>query len=102
MSLCILQGQFRINVKNYEECFIDRSTSGNENESKHIEPEAEKSADCRPRSGLKSTKGRNPQGGPKKELSEKQDNMSQRMGHNKGKQNKKGLFLLFFYFYELT
>lgn len=92
------RNKYKQDVKESE----SRSTSGNENESKHNEPEAEKSADCRPRSGLKSTKGRNPQGGPKKELSEKQDNMSQRMGHNKGKQNKKGLFLLFFYFYELT
>lgn len=86
------RNKYKQDVKESE----SRSTSGNENESKHNEPEAEKSADCRPRSG-KSTKGRNPQGGPKKELSEKQDNNSQRRGHNKGKQNMKGLFLLFIF-----
>lgn len=92
------RNKYKQDVKESE----SRSTSGNENESKHNEPEAEKSGDCRPRSG-KSTKGRNPQGGPKKELSEKLDNNSQRRGHNRGKQNMKGLFLLFiFYFYELT
>lgn len=80
------RNKYKQDVKESE----SRSTSGNENESKHNEPEAQKSADCRPRSGLKSTKGRNPQGGPKKELSEKQDNNSQRRGHNRGKQNMKG------------
>lgn len=85
------RNKYKPDVKESE----SRSISGNENESKHTEPEAEKSADCRPRSG-RSTKGRNPQGGPQKESSEKQNNNSQRRGHNKGKQNMKGFFCILF------
>lgn len=86
------RNKYKPDVKESE----SRSISGNENESKHTEPEAEKSADCRPRSG-RSTKGRNQQGGPQKESSEKQNNNSQRRGHNKGKQNMKGFFVYYFY-----